>query len=52
MAPEAYTLHDALSGYVIGESNEKIRERAAAAYARYQKCSINAAKGLLITENR
>jgi len=52
MAPEAYTLHDALSGYVIGESNEEIRERAAAAYARYQKCSINAAKGLLVTENR
>jgi len=49
MAPEAYTLHDALSGYVIGEGNEAIRERGAAAYARYQKCSLNAAKGLLIT---
>jgi hypothetical protein len=49
MAPEAYTLHDALTGYVIGEANEAIRERAAAAYARYQKCSLNAAKGLLVT---
>jgi hypothetical protein len=49
MAPEAYTLHDALTGYVIGESNEAIRERAAAAYAQYQKCSLNAAKGLLVT---
>ena len=49
MAPEAYTLHDALTGYVLGEANEAIRERAAAAYARYQKCSLNAAKGLLVT---
>ena len=52
MAPEAYTLHDALTGYVNGETNEEIRERAAAAYSRYQKCSLNAAKGLLVTEKR
>jgi len=50
MCPEAYTLHDALTGYVNGETNESIRERAAAAYARYQKCSLKAAKGLLVTE--
>lgn len=50
MCPEAYTLHDALAGYIEGESNEEVRERAAAAYAKYQKCSINAAKGLLVTE--
>jgi hypothetical protein len=49
MAPEAYTLHDALTGYINEESNEDIRERAAMAYALYQKCSINAAKGLLVT---
>ena len=49
MCPEAYTLHDALTGYVNGESNAQIRERAAAAYSRYQKCSLNAAKGLLVT---
>lgn len=49
MAPEAYTLHDALTGYINGEDNENIRGRGAAAYAKYQKCSINAAKGLLIT---
>jgi hypothetical protein len=49
MAPEAYTLHDGLTGYINGEANEDIRERAAAAYAQYQKCSINAAKGLLVT---
>jgi hypothetical protein len=50
MAPEAYTLHDALTGYINGEANEDIRERASAAYASYQKCSINAAKGLLVTD--
>jgi hypothetical protein len=50
MAPEAYTLHDALSGYVSGETNESIREKGAAAYAKYQKCSLNAAKRLLVTD--
>jgi len=50
MAPEAYTLHDALTGYVNGETNEEIRGRAAAAYARYQKCSLKAARGLLVTD--
>jgi hypothetical protein len=50
MAPEAYTLHDALTGYINGEDNENIRQRGAAAYAQYQKCSVNAAKGLLITD--
>ncbi len=49
MAPEAYTIHDALSGYVIGETNEQIRSRAAAAYSRFQKCSVKAARGLLVT---
>ncbi|GBU21295.1 hypothetical protein R80B4_01184 [Fibrobacteres bacterium R8-0-B4] len=49
MAPEAYTLHDALSGYVSGEADESIRERGAAAYSKYQKCSLKAAKGLLVT---
>jgi len=49
MCPEAYTLHDALTGYVNGETNGNIRERAAAAYAKYQKCSLKAAKGLLVS---
>ncbi|MCL2132370.1 MAG: hypothetical protein FWH36_07985 [Lentimicrobiaceae bacterium] len=49
MCPEAYTLHDALTGYVNRETNESIRERAAAAYSQYQKCSLKAAKGLLVT---
>jgi len=49
MCPEAYTLHDAITGYVNGETKEDIREKAAAAYAQYQKCSLKAAKGLLVT---
>jgi hypothetical protein len=43
MAPEAYTLKDALDGWMAGETSEQIRERAARAYAKYQKISMNAA---------
>lgn len=49
MCPEAYTVHDAISGYVLNESNEQIRNRAANAYSKFQKCSIYAAKKLLVT---
>jgi hypothetical protein len=49
MAPEAYTLHDALTGYVNGENAEAIRTRAAKAYSKYQKCSEKAARNLLVT---
>ncbi len=49
MAPEAYTIHDAISAYVKGESNETIRTAAAKAYSKYQKCSENAARNLLVT---
>lgn len=49
MCPEAYTIHDAISGYVNNESNEKIRSRAALAYSKYQKCSEKAARNLLVT---
>ena len=49
MAPEAYTLHDALSGYVAKESAAQIHQRAAKAYSKYQKCSIKAASKLLAT---
>jgi len=50
MAPEAYTIHDAISAYVNGESNEAIRLRAAQAYSKYQKCSLKAAKNLLVSD--
>ena len=46
MAPEAYTLKDALDGWILNESGEQIRERAARAYDRYQKCGIKGARRL------
>ncbi len=49
MAPEAYTIHDAISGYLEGEDNETIRTRAAHAYSKYQKCNERAARNLLVT---
>jgi hypothetical protein len=49
MSPEAYTLHDAISGYVLNETNDAIRNRAASAYAKYQKCSLKAAKNLVVS---
>ena len=49
MAPEAYILHDALDGWIGGESNEQIRERAANAYSKYQKISLKSARNLLVT---
>lgn len=49
MCPEAYTLHDALTGYINNESNENIRTKAALAYSKYQKCSEKAARNLLVT---
>lgn len=49
MAPEAYIIHDALSGYINNENPENIRNRAAAAYSRFQKCSLSAARKLLVS---
>lgn len=48
MCPEAYTLHDAISGYVNRETVEEVRTRAAKAYAQYQKCGEKAARRLLV----
>lgn len=49
MAPEAYTLHDAIEGYINGENGEAIRTRAAKAYHKYQKCGMKGARNLLVT---
>ncbi len=49
MAPEAYILHDALEGWVRGETGEQVRKRAAAAYSKYQKISLKSAQNLLVT---
>jgi len=49
MAPEAYTLKSAIDGWILNESEEEIRRRAAKAYHKYQKCGLNAARNLLVT---
>lgn len=49
MAPEAYTLHDALATYINGGNDEAVRNSAAAAYSKYQKCSLKAARNILVT---
>lgn len=49
MAPEAYTIHDALTGYVNNETNEQVRTKAVQAYSKYQKCGEKAARNLLVT---
>jgi hypothetical protein len=49
MAPEAYTLKSALEGWIGGEDNEQIRDRAAGAYDKYQKCGFKAARRLFST---
>jgi hypothetical protein len=46
MAPEAYTLKAAIDGWIAGEKGEQIRDRAAAAYDKYQKCGLRAAHRL------
>ncbi|HXX15865.1 MAG TPA: hypothetical protein VEJ47_13265 [Candidatus Eremiobacteraceae bacterium] len=49
MAPEAYTLKAALDGWIRSEPAAAIRQRAAVAYSKYQKCSLQAAQRLLVT---
>lgn len=49
MAPEAYTLKSALDGWIAAENREQVRDRAAGAYDKYQKCGIRAAHRLLTT---
>lgn len=49
MSPEAYTLKAAIDGWIIGETNAQIRERAAAAYNQYQHCGMKGARNLLVS---
>jgi hypothetical protein len=49
MCPEAYTVHDAISGFIDNQSDENIRNRAAMAYSKYQKCSLKFSRSLLVT---
>ncbi len=49
MAPEAYTLKWAIDGWLQGENNQQIVERARKAYNHYQKCGMRGATNLLTT---
>ena len=46
MAPEAYTLDAIVRSWAAGEPPASTRKKAAAAYARYQRCSRRAAERL------
>ncbi|HEX6903925.1 MAG TPA: hypothetical protein VF789_29710 [Thermoanaerobaculia bacterium] len=49
MAPEAYVLKAALDAWSRGEGGEAVRQRAAEAYHKYQKCGLSAARRLFAT---
>ena len=49
MAPEAYILHDALNKWIETSDAAQTRNAAAAAYSKYQRCSMKAAQNLLVT---
>jgi len=49
MAPEAYSLRAALEGVIASESGEQIRQRAAVAYDKFQKCGLRGAQRLFAT---
>jgi len=51
MAPEAYVLEAAITGWMSGETGEQICARAASAYNKYQKCGYRAARGLFTSGN-
>jgi hypothetical protein len=50
MAPEAYTLEAVLEGKLRGHSAAQIREAAARAYDKYQRCGRRAARRLFESE--
>lgn len=49
MSPEAYTLYYGITVYINGGDADAVRNSAAAAYSKYQKCSLKAAKNLIVT---
>ena len=49
MAPEAYILHDALNKWIETGDAAQTRNAAAAAYSKYQRCSLKASQNLLVT---
>lgn len=49
MAPEAYTIHDAIDAYIDGAPDAEILNQAISAYAKYQRCSKKAAASILVS---
>jgi len=49
MAPEAYSLKAGIDGWILNETGEQIRERAAQAYSKYQKCGIKGGRSVFTT---
>jgi hypothetical protein len=49
MAPEAYILQNAIKEWIRSGDKSKIQLAAASAYSNYQKCSLKAAKNLLVS---
>lgn len=49
MAPEAYTLEAAIAVWLKNGKTEEVRNAAAGAYSKYQKCSVKAALRLLVS---
>lgn len=49
MCPEAYTLDSVIDSWIIDDSPDKTREKAAQTYNQYQKCGIKGARNLLVT---
>ena len=52
MAPEAYTLDAIIRSWAAGADAAGVHLRAAEAYAKYQKCSLKAAKALFVAPGR
>ena len=44
MAPEAYVLQAAIHGWLLNETADQIRMRAAESYNKFQHCGLNGAK--------
>ena len=49
MAPEAYTLHDAINAWAEGKPADQVNLSAAKAYAKYQRCGLKSAQRLLVS---
>lgn len=47
MAPEAYTLYDAIDAWIARKPAKQIQQAAAKAYSTYQRCGMQAATRLL-----